>query len=411
MGPVVEVACAEAAAPRPVQSVWLSLAIVAAIFTGNGAQALVFDGLPPILPQIAAHFGGGKAGELMAQLVSTAPILGVMIAGLFSGLTVERLGVRASLLIGLLVFAVAGSAGFVIEQAHTLLLSRLVMGLAVGLMTTACASLVALRYSGDERARMNGYLVSVGSLTGLAWLLISGHLATLFSWRAPFLLHGLWALLLLAPVLLIGVVRPPRPESRALLAGLGRLKPVAPIYLLAGGSFLVVTMFNVQLSFIMASIGVASPAQQSHVFSLTPVGVASASLAYGWIEARVGWIRLMKVSYLLVGGALILVAFGADAGTMTVAAAVDGVGLGLMLPSLWMLAMQRAPEDMMPRALGLMTTALFLGATVNPIVLAPVRALVGVRGQFIVAGGLFLGGLLMHEVVRRWRSAVAVRPL
>ncbi len=47
-------------------------AIVAAIFAGDGAQALIFDVLPPILHQIALHFGGGRGRESMAQMASTS---------------------------------------------------------------------------------------------------------------------------------------------------------------------------------------------------------------------------------------------------------------------------------------------------------------------------------------------------
>lgn len=47
--------------------------LVVAIFTGNGACALIYDALPPILPALSRHFGGGEHGDFIAQLASTCP--------------------------------------------------------------------------------------------------------------------------------------------------------------------------------------------------------------------------------------------------------------------------------------------------------------------------------------------------
>ncbi len=55
-------------------------------------------------------------------------------------------------------------------------------------------------------------------------------------------------------------------------------------------------------------------------------------------------------AYGLVALALLVVALAPDPRWIPLATSLDGVALGLMLPSLWMVAMQRAPPDVLPRA-------------------------------------------------------------
>ncbi|MET0377208.1 MAG: MFS transporter, partial [Rhizorhabdus sp.] len=179
--------------------------IALSCFTATLASSLIYDALPPIMSDLARHFGGGRQGAFLAQLAGTLPLFGVMIGGLMSGPLIERYGLRLALLGAMALFGLAGSAGAVLDSATPFLTARLVMGVAAGLMTTACTTLVAIFFRGGRRARMNGFIISMGSIGGIVFVLIAGWTA-IWWWRAPFLLHGAVVLVFLLPVLLAGAI-------------------------------------------------------------------------------------------------------------------------------------------------------------------------------------------------------------
>src|SRR5258708_7795349 len=69
------------------------LAFAAVLAAAVGA-CLVYTVLPPVLPALALQFGGGRQGELGAQMAMTSPSLGWLIGGGFSGWGVKRFGTR-----------------------------------------------------------------------------------------------------------------------------------------------------------------------------------------------------------------------------------------------------------------------------------------------------------------------------
>ncbi|MET0370387.1 MAG: hypothetical protein ABW039_03315 [Sphingobium sp.] len=84
--------------------------VVLACFTATLSAALIYDVLPPIMTDLARHFGGGDAGAFRAQLAGTLPLFGVMIGGLLSGPAIERFALRPTLLVAMVLFGMTGSA-------------------------------------------------------------------------------------------------------------------------------------------------------------------------------------------------------------------------------------------------------------------------------------------------------------
>lgn len=116
----------------------------------------------------------------------------------------------------MLLYALAGSSGLYAPTLGTLLLGRVLLGLAVGATMTAGSALVADLFAGQERARFLGLQSAFTSLGGVIFLPLGGLLAGI-GWRLPFAVY--LAALLLVPLAL----RLPRGETagerRAEVAG------------------------------------------------------------------------------------------------------------------------------------------------------------------------------------------------
>ena len=69
-------------------------------------------------------------------------------------------------------------------------------------------------------------------------------------------------------------------------------------------------------------------------------------------------------------------------------AAVAGVGLGLLMPAINIWVTSLAPEIFRGRAFGLLTTFLFFGQFISPVVAQPVSQQFGIGMTFAFTGGL-----------------------
>ncbi|HWI10068.1 MAG TPA: MFS transporter, partial [Burkholderiaceae bacterium] len=151
--------------------------------------------LPAMAAKFAASFGGN--GALFAQLVMTVPALMLILAAPLAGVLVERLGRRPVLLASLLLFTLAGAGALVTPDAVSLMICRVLLGIAGGGVLTVCLSMAADFAEGGPRERLLGFAVAGASALAAVALVGGGRLVDELGWRAPFALYllGIPALL------------------------------------------------------------------------------------------------------------------------------------------------------------------------------------------------------------------------
>ncbi|WP_345500540.1 MFS transporter [Pedococcus ginsenosidimutans] len=174
-------------------------------------------GVTAAIVAIPSMLDGVGAGDAAAGPIATA------YAMLFGGLLVvgARLGHRYGhvrmLLVGLVVFALAGATGALAQHAWQLVLARAVQGAASALTVPAALSLLlAAATATGERTKALGLWSAAGAAAGASGLFAGGLLIELFGWRAIF-----WVNVPLAVGLAAGVrywvhVRPVQDTEAAL---------------------------------------------------------------------------------------------------------------------------------------------------------------------------------------------------
>jgi len=384
-------------------------ALLVSAFAGYIASALIYDALPPVLPALSQHFGGGERGDLIAQLESTLPILGMAVSGIFSGYLIEHLGVKRVLLGSLLIFAFFGSAGLVIDTAVPMLSTRVLVGFATGTMITCGASLVAANFTGAARARMNGLSIATGAICAIVFVLAAGAVASI-SWRAPFALHMVLAALL-SPAILLMRPAPVAPaehrETRGLACYLSPLRAAAAPYGLILAVVLIGNLFNIQLTFLLREIGVISSQTIAIVCASYALVVAVSSGVSGRVVVRLGATRTLQLIL-----TLLAVAAGACGGAVSLygllaGACLGGVGNGIAIPALISVIMERIEVAYAPRALGVATGMMFIGGSLAPLVYAPVRLVIGLNGVYYVVAALTMACTMLWVLRTPWGSNLA----
>ncbi|ETY75392.1 MFS transporter [Lactiplantibacillus fabifermentans] len=171
------------AQPRPLTTLSiLSLSTVSAIST-------VITGVIPALktafPTVATTW---------IELVVTIANFSALATLLANPRLTARFGIRKVVISGLLLSAIAGCGPLLDLSFAWLMVSRLLLGLGIGLFSPHAISLIAHTYHGEQRARLLGYQTGLSALGNAVLLSLAGILIG-SSWHHVFWLYAVLAVI------------------------------------------------------------------------------------------------------------------------------------------------------------------------------------------------------------------------
>lgn len=375
---------------------WIAIIVM---LSGTTFTALVVTAVAPVMHAMAEHFGQDGHGKLVAYGIATVPSIGIMVGGPITGWVVERTGTR-NFLIGILaIFALVGSAGLYLDDVWILVATRFILGIAAAGIVTVTLIMIGEYFTPAMRARMLGYQGAVGAVAALTIIQLSGHIADLGGWRAPFALY-----FTAIPVLLMALLIPKKPSGphiRAVTAPIDKVLVLSPILSLIVALFVASFMTTIQVSFLLAADGVAKPSIQSNVLSASAVMVAVGSAIYGPVRLRMGERWSLRFSALLLGLGIVTMGFSHTALAVALGCAISGLGTGLVNPTVNNMLITRASADTRGKALGLGYTARYAGDFLNPVVVQPLTTAFGIHAAFAITGGVFAVGALFDSLIGR----------
>ena len=378
------------ASPQPTTLTALALLFAATLTIMAGAT------IAPSLPAMREHFSALPQSDVLVRLVLTLPALVVALTSPLMGVLSDRWGRKPLLLAGLVLYVVAGSAGFVIEQLWLMLLSRALLGVAVAAVMTANTALMADLFQGEARNRILGMQGVFSNAGGTLFLVVGGLLAQQH-WHLPFLIYLLPVLLLPLVWAQVPAVRAQPPASAA--ASRLPMNVLWPIYAAAFLTFLLFYLIPTQLPFYLTGRCGASSGVSGLMVALTNLIGIFAGLLYVRVGSRLAPVRLGSLAFALLGLGLMLV--GLSGSYLGIGLGVLGLGVGLSFPNLTAWLTQVAPVAVRGRAIGLLSSSLFLGQFMSPLLTQPVAHLTSLRSMFWLVGGF---ALLVALVFSRLRT-------
>src|ERR1043166_3118514 len=138
--------------------------------------------ISPALPQMAIAFSGVKNAAFLVKLVLTVPALMIALVSPITGRLIDRHGRLKILRFALFLYAVAGVGGFFLNNLYPILISRAVLGVAVGMSMPIVITLIADYFDGAERQKFVGIQIAFMSVGGIVFISLEGILADL-GWR------------------------------------------------------------------------------------------------------------------------------------------------------------------------------------------------------------------------------------
>lgn len=361
--------------------------------------------IAPSLPDLYVHFAGVAHGELLVKLVLTMPAIFIALLAPVAGLIVDRWGRKNVLVASTLLYAVAGTSGYFIDWLPGILAGRAFLGVAVAGVMTTCMTLVGDYFEGEARQRFLGMQNAFMGFGGAVILSLGGLLAST-DWRTPFLVY-LVALVFL-PFIMLVLHEPARPAPQAedspLAAVPAPWTTIGLVYFLSLIGMVGFYIIPVQLPFLLKGLMGATPTQSGLAIATCTLFSALMSLAFPRVTAHLTNTQVLAVSFTGMGAAFLLVFLSHAYWQIVVSMAVMGMAMGLHWPnvSLWLMAI--APAPLRGRLMGGMTTSLFLGQFLSPVVSQPLSQAVGLGPAFgiIGAGMLTLGAFAAVGSVSRF---------
>jgi MFS family permease len=362
----------------------------------------VFTTVAPVVPAIAAYYGGGRDGAFVAQWLLTMPSIGIVVGGPATGWFVERFGARTMLLTCFVLFAIAGMSGLVIENMNLLLASRFLVGVVAAGQATAATALAGEVFIGERRGPVMGFQVALATLLGVVMTLATGALAR-SSWRLPFALYGI----AFAVAMLTLFVVPKSPARRALNKdGSGSLMPLLPIFAVVTAIMMVSFINSNQIPTVLSSMGATDPSLLAGVLATSTLATTIGAVLYGRLRHVLGQARTSGLGGLLQALAVLFIAVTTTVAPTVASAVLLGFGSGILYPGFTHMILDRAPEAVRGRAIGLMFTAQFAGPFLSTALLMPAIGAYGRQDSLLVLAALAGAGWLIYLLRKGGRSMV-----
>jgi MFS family permease len=317
-----------------------------------------FNMLIPELPAYLASLGGAEyKGYIIALFTLTAGI-----SRPFSGKLTDKIGRIPVMAVGSLVCVVCGLLYPLLTSVAGFLWLRLFHGFSTGFKPTATAAYVADIVPGNrwgEAMGLHGLCFSTGLAIGPA---IGSELSARFSINALFYCSSLFALLSIVILMNMKETLIKKERFKFALLKINR-KEIIEKRVLGGAliTFLSYLSYGAILTVVSdwgTHLGVANKGLFYMVFTVSSLVIRFAS---GKMSDRIGRIRIIKLSLLLLAAALMFIGLASSPLLLMSAAAVYGIATGMLSPALTAFIIDMSHPDHRGKAVATMYIALEAG--------------------------------------------------
>jgi MFS family permease len=347
----------------------------------------------PALPAMKQQFEGAIADPdlrtTLVKLVITLPALFIVVGSPIAGIIVDRFGRKSLLLISAVLYGLAGSSGLYLENLIAILVGRAILGLAVSGVMVSATTLIADYYAGPARAAFMGLQAGSMGLGGVLFLTLGGALAQQ-NWHFPFGIY-LFAWLIV-PLIALFILEPDRKTNSATASTTANqttpIAVLAIIYGLTTVSQIAFYLIPVQLPFFLDGLVKAAPSQSGMAIALCTLFSAAASLTYGKLKQHMEFTSFLPIIFGFMGIGYLLIGQSSNWAQALVGLAVSGMGLGILMPNMTVWLSSAVADAGRGKALGWLSTSMFLGQFLSPIVTQPLTKAFGLGGTYALTGGI-----------------------
>jgi predicted MFS family arabinose efflux permease len=388
----------------------ITLSVMAALFVA------------PIAPKIGeyfaktGHYTPDELGWYIGWII-TVPSLCVALFSIPAGWLGDKVGRRRLLIWSMAIYTVIGILPYFLDDLKQILISRIALGIVEAMLMTLSTTLIGDFFQGESRNRWLAAQTGVASTTAIVAIFVAGIIGK-DDWHNVFLLYLAPAFFLL--LVLLFTWEPDESEYLANKDKQGRWRDV-PWGLM--GIICAITLFGavmfytvqIKLSDALNALGVLLPdgsydsARGGMLTALASICVPVGTLCFWWCSPRLSLKSMFLLEFGLMGTGFLLMSSLQNPLHFTLAAGINQIGAGMLLPTLLTWAVSRLPFAIRGRGTGIWNATFALGqfACNN----AAIPLIMGVTGGIIPTIGVLGWACLAAAVTAlllRFRKAATI---
>ncbi|WP_416423731.1 MFS transporter [Pseudomonas sp. App30] len=345
----------------------------------------------PSLPQMQAHFAAVPNVEFLIPVALTIPGLLVALLSPVVGILADRYGRKRLLVASIVGYGIFGLLPMFLDSLYAIIVSRVALGCVESVVVTVSTMLIGDYYSGAQRQKYLALQTTFASSSAILFFMVGGALGEI-GWRAPYVVYAVPLLLALVSKALLWE---PKAAAMADAEERGPLVRFRPLVLLGicVVTFIGAVMFmilQIQMAYLLGDIGEHSPQTAGLVASACSVMIVLGTLSVHML-ARLGLRtpHCLALAFGLIAASFIAIpAMHTWQGIMAVAL-VNGLGCGLMLPTLAIWNMRELPWQRRGLGTGMWYGSYCLGMFFSPLLVVAVSKASGSLATTVSwAGGL-----------------------
>lgn len=349
-----------------------------AIFSSTSMTVLGSVVISPSLPELQAHFKEIPDIEVLSKLILTLPALFVMLFSPLSGFLLDKYGRVKFLFPAMILWSIAGSVGFFLDNVYYLLISRAIFGIATAFIMTSASALLGDYYRGEDRQKalgLQGFATAVGSAVFIS---LGGYLSSI-DWRYPFLVYLLGIVIFI--IAYIKLFEPPKSLKKSKItstldsiSSMEKFKffRFLPIYFLAFLCMVIYYISPTQIPFFITHhLGKSS--------NIVGISMSASAIAYGIFSLFYSRVRnIMSINkvyslcFFLMGTCFILLFIFDNYIIVMISLMFLGAGGGMFIVNNSAYLLKIAPDKQRAKALGFLSSSIFLGQFSSPLISQPI---------------------------------------
>ena len=353
--------------------------------------------IAPALPVINEVFTNVPNAEFLTKLMMTLPALTIAIFAPFAGGLVDKIGRMKILISSLIIYAIAGSSGFWLNNLYILLVGRFFLGLGVAGIMTSVTTLIGDYFVGEERNKFLSLQSSFIALGGLFFITTSGFLADI-NWHLPFIIYSFSLIVLvLAPIYLF---EPDKVEKTSNAENKSKVPPI--IWLIFGSAFVGILFFYivpVQVPFYLKTFKGVTNSMTGLAIGCLTLSQAVSAFFYKNLKRHFSFQIIYAMSFIVMSIGFLFVGLSSSYIQVILSILVLGIGTGWLFPNanLWIISISNNSNR--GKYIGFLSTFTFLGMFVSPIFIQPIQSWFDIKFSFVVSAGILFILAIIYAIV------------
>lgn len=326
-----------------------------------------------VLPSMLGYYGSYSPGQV--DILVSIPSFAIMVMILINTWLARYLNERLMITSGLLLLSVSGIAPLFIQNYTFVLISRILLGLGIGLVNSKAVSMISERFTGNERTALLGYRSSAETLGNAVLTFIAGRLL-LIHWTRAFLIYAFgFVILILYLVFVPEKVKTSRDKPQtgsthaSPPAAFSRHSVLMVVFYAVSAGFLICTSSSISLRIplLVLEKGYADESQASAVLGVfLLVGIISGIL-YGKLVS-LAHEHLFFISVLICCAGLLIMARAESIPVLVIGAVTSGLAHTAAITCVFNGLPSHLPVELVHAATSMILVGCNLGASSTPFI-------------------------------------------